>query len=166
MKSMIKEATTVLLLVFFLADQVVEKVRGADRISLVGTFNTNQCRRCLDHFNNSYYCATTAEPVGACCPFPKEGASLPKQINPVCIHSAQLGQTCSHRLEADAIGTSREELQREISIASYLVCKQDTTRCGGTSVLQIAAPVVDEHNEHDDSVEAEFEWKFKDMKPD
>jgi len=41
MKSMIKEATTVLLLVFFLADQVVEKVRGADRISLVGTFNTN-----------------------------------------------------------------------------------------------------------------------------
>lgn len=68
MKSMIK---VTVLLVFFLADQVVEKVRGADRISLVGTFNTNQCRRCLDHFSNSYYCATTAEPVGACCPFPK-----------------------------------------------------------------------------------------------
>ena len=70
----------------------------------------NECRRCLDHFANSYYCTNLLDPTnsGACCPFPENvSADLRNQIEPFCIDSPQFGQQCSHRLEASAIATEK-----------------------------------------------------------
>ena len=69
-------------------------------------FPTYECRRCLDHFSNSYYCADQdSEQFGACCPLPDSATALDKITDPMCLHTDQLGQTCSHRVQAEVIGT-------------------------------------------------------------
>ena len=50
-------------------------------------FPTNECRRCLDHFTNSYFCASKINPKGACCPFPEHDIGLNKLIVPICLDS-------------------------------------------------------------------------------
>ena len=44
----------------------------------MGARRTSLCRKCLDHFWNTYYCSSTVQTKGACCPFPKVGASVDK----------------------------------------------------------------------------------------
>ena len=54
-----------LILTFVLKVNII----AAQRETLDKPRAMNQCRRCLDHFNNSYYCASTIN-QGTCCPFP------------------------------------------------------------------------------------------------
>ena len=71
-------------LIFFMSvgsAQTTEK-RVSDKV-----FNTNKCRRCLDVFKNTYYCASEINDLGACCPFPKQVVGLDRLIDPRCIAS-------------------------------------------------------------------------------
>ena len=52
------------------------------RTILRGAFNTEECRRCLDHFQNGYFCASDLNELGACCPFPEERVGITKVIDP------------------------------------------------------------------------------------
>ena len=78
-----------------------------------GPFATEECRRCQDHFNNSYYCLNTFVPEGGtCCPFPIVDPNDPEpvpdliaQIDTKCVETIQLNQKCSHDLHATAVGT-------------------------------------------------------------
>ena len=137
MMIVLRRPQLVKVLLIFLASV---QIATGQRIKLSGPFETEECRRCVDHFYNSYYCTSAFSNTGTCCPYPTEKEGLPDSIDTRCLHSIQLGQTCSHKLEAAAIGTSLAIDQRSFGIESYYVCYNEETQCGQQTVLEISIP--------------------------
>ena len=79
------------LLIAILVLQFITHEVIAGSITLTGTFKTDECRRCLDHFRNSYYCSSDIELLGSCCPFPTRNSNIFEQVSPLCVQSEQLG---------------------------------------------------------------------------
>ena len=172
MKESIIKGVIGLTLTYLTSAQTLDETQIGDYV-LKGPFPTEECRRCQDHFNNSYYCLNTFVPEGGtCCPFPIVDPNDPvpvpdliAQIDTKCVETIQLNQRCSHDLHATAVGTPEALAQRAYGLQGYYVCYNEEPQCGGTSVLEIAVPNTEEVSD-DGWREEIFKWSFQELKPD